>query len=77
MMHSRNLFGLIICVALNFVLIPLYGLKGSAIATLVAYFCAAYLFDAFHKKHEFLFYKSHGLFGYQVLYFRIKKNILG
>ncbi|NBJ33774.1 oligosaccharide flippase family protein [Serratia fonticola] len=55
---TRNIFGLIICFALNYLFIPLYGLSGSAIATLIAYFCAAYLFDAFHKKTRISFFQK-------------------
>ncbi|RLM07275.1 polysaccharide biosynthesis export protein [Gibbsiella quercinecans] len=74
---TRNLFGLIICVALNFILIPLYGLKGSAIATLVAYFCAAYLFDAFHKKTRISFLQKSRSLWIPGALLRIKKNIIG
>jgi len=39
----RNVLGMLVNVALNLLLIPLYGIKGSAFATLVAYLFTAYL----------------------------------
>ncbi|MFS7368580.1 flippase [Serratia proteamaculans] len=73
---TRNLFGLIICVLLNFILIPIYGLKGSAIATLSAYFCAAYLFDAFHKKTRISFIQKSRSLWIPGTLLRIKKNLI-
>ncbi|HZO01037.1 MAG TPA: flippase [Burkholderiales bacterium] len=43
----RTLFGLLVNVALNLALIPRYGAIGAALATLIAQFCAAVLFNAF------------------------------
>lgn len=37
-------------VCLNFILIPKYGLKGTAIATLLAQFIANYMYDFFDKR---------------------------
>lgn len=47
---SRNLAGLLIGVILNYILIPKYGAEGSVYATLIAFGCAGYLFDALSKK---------------------------
>ncbi|NLF44280.1 MAG: flippase, partial [Bacteroidales bacterium] len=45
----RQLFGAIICIFLNFLLIPPMGTIGAAVSTLISYFCASYLFDLFSK----------------------------
>ena len=74
---TRNLFGLAICVVLNFILIPSYGLEGSAIATLTAYFCAAYFFDMFHKKTRISFFQKSRSLWIPGSILRIKKNIIG
>ena len=74
---TRNLFGLIICFMLNFMLIPLYGLNGSAFSTLVAYFCAAYLFDAFHYKTRVSFLQKSRALWIPGALVRIVKNIKG
>lgn len=46
----RTLLGAIINVLANLVLIPKYGIKGAAIATLIAQFSANYLYDFFDPK---------------------------
>ncbi|MGM0512484.1 MAG: flippase [Pseudomonadota bacterium] len=74
---SRNLFGLIICVLLNFILIPLYGTKGSALSTLIAYCCAAYLFDAFNHKTRISFMQKTRSLWLPGALLRIRKNITG
>ncbi len=43
----RNLFGMIMNLALNIILIPKYGIVGAAYASLVSYVMAFYLYDAF------------------------------
>ncbi|NDV42143.1 flippase [Flagellimonas sediminis] len=45
----RGLIGLIVNISLNIVLIPEYGLKGAAIATLISYFMASYGSNIFFK----------------------------
>lgn len=52
----RSLFGAIANVILNLILIPVFGIIGAAISTLVAQIIAAYLFDFFNKKTRKLFY---------------------
>ena len=39
---ARTVIGMILNIALNFILIPLYGLKGSAWATLISYFISVF-----------------------------------
>lgn len=46
----KTLVGMIINVALNLVLIPIYGIVGSAIATLISYTTATFVLS-FHKKY--------------------------
>lgn len=53
---SRNLFGVAINVALNFVLIPRYGALGAAFSTLAAQCCAAFLFDVFNPRTRDVFF---------------------
>lgn len=45
----RTLLGAIFNIALNFLLIPSYGIKGAAIATLIGQFTANYIYDIFDK----------------------------
>ncbi|VTN10245.1 colanic acid exporter [Raoultella terrigena] len=52
---TRNLAGLVIGVILNYILIPKYGAEGSVYATLIAFGCAGYLFDALSKKTRYAF----------------------
>ena len=52
----RTLNGLIINILLNLILIPLYGIEGSAIATVISQITAAYLFDFYSKKTRQIFY---------------------
>ena len=46
----RTLLGAVVNIILNLVLIPKYGIVGAAYATLIAQFCASYLFNVFTKK---------------------------
>ncbi len=60
---QRTLLGAIANVCLNFILIPTYGLKGSAIATLLAQFMANYMYDFFDKRlHNQLRLKTQAIF---------------
>ncbi|MBB4803683.1 O-antigen/teichoic acid export membrane protein [Flavobacterium nitrogenifigens] len=45
----RTLLGAVLNVILNYVLIPIYGICGSAIATLIGQFFANYVYDIFDK----------------------------
>lgn len=47
---TRTLSGLFINIVLNLVLIPIYGLIGAAIATVIAQIMAAFVFDVFSEK---------------------------
>jgi len=51
----RNLFGLVVNVVLNVILIKQYGAMGAALATLVSAFSAYYLFDLLSPKLRFMF----------------------
>jgi O-antigen/teichoic acid export membrane protein len=51
----RTLSGAITNIILNFLLIPIYGIAGAAVATLISYMAAALIFDVFHKKTRRLF----------------------
>jgi O-antigen/teichoic acid export membrane protein len=51
-----SVFGAVLTVALNFILIPFYGYMGSAIATLVCYFSMAILCVLLGQKHFFIPY---------------------
>jgi polysaccharide transporter, PST family len=53
---SRNLFGVVVNVAMNFVLIPRYGALGAAFSTLSAQCCAALLFDVFGQRTRDAFF---------------------
>jgi O-antigen/teichoic acid export membrane protein len=52
----RTFYGMIVNIMLNFILIPLYGTQGAAIATLMAQATAAYLFDIFNKETRKIFF---------------------
>lgn len=51
----RTLSGAIINVILNFVLIPIHGIVGAAIATVISYMVAGFLFDLFNAKTRGMF----------------------
>lgn len=74
---NRNILGLIMGVALNYLLIPIYGAKGSVYATLVAYGCAGYLFDALSSKTRIAFYQKSKSLWLPGALLRVKKSILG
>lgn len=52
----RNLFGLVLNVSLNYFFIPIMGAVGAAIASLIAYAAAFYLFDLFFSVTRGAFY---------------------
>ncbi|QNK08295.1 flippase [Enterobacter sp. JUb54] len=52
---TRNLAGLAIGIILNYMLIPKYGAEGSVYATLIAFGCAGYLFDALSTRTRYAF----------------------
>jgi O-antigen/teichoic acid export membrane protein len=49
LMVARHVLGLTVNVALNFILIPLYGIEGAAYASLLALMLSGYLFDTLAK----------------------------
>ncbi|MCM2447749.1 MULTISPECIES: flippase [Rahnella] len=72
---NRNLIGLLIGIFLNYILIPKYGMDGSVYATLIAYFCAGYLFDVFSHKTRLAFYQKTKSLWLPGAILRIKKTI--
>ncbi|MGL6496508.1 flippase [Aeromonas veronii] len=52
---QRNLFGLSVCAVANWTLIPLYGVTGSAIATVAGLGAAFYFFDLLHPQLRSMF----------------------
>ncbi|MFV4990281.1 flippase [Klebsiella pneumoniae] len=74
---NRNLLGLLIGVALNYLLIPLYGAVGSVYATLIAYSCAGYFFDLLSKKTRIAFYQKTQSLWLPGALLRIRKTIFG
>ena len=54
-MLFRYSLGMLINVVLNLLLIPVYGIEGSAISTLVAYLFAAYICSSLYKDTRLLF----------------------
>lgn len=61
----RTALAVVINIGLNFVLIPIYGIKGAAIATLVCTFFANYLMDWFDRDLKVLLKIKHGaMFGH-------------
>ncbi len=46
----RTLFGMVINVVLNLILIPLYGIYGAAVATLLGQMAANLIYDIFDKQ---------------------------
>lgn len=52
----RTLSGAVINIVLNFVLIPIFGIIGAAVATLISYMVAAFLFDLFNKETRVMFF---------------------
>lgn len=52
----RGLVGFIINIVLNYLLIPIYGVIGAAIATLISQFMALYLFNVTSSKTRPMFY---------------------
>lgn len=55
LIFTRNVIGLSLNVLLNYLLIPVYGIIGSAIATLLTQIVASYLFDLLNRSTRDLF----------------------
>lgn len=63
----RTLLGVVVNISLNLILIPRYGINGSAIATVLSQFMANFIYDIFDAKVRMLFYikvKAFFAFGY-------------
>jgi len=52
---QRSFFGMVINVVLNLLLIPIYGVVGAAVATVVAQFSVGMLFDVIQKETRHMF----------------------
>ncbi|MDG1097681.1 MAG: flippase [Methylophilaceae bacterium] len=52
----RTFYGMVANVALNLLLIPIYGIQGAAMSTLLSYFIAGLMFDLFHEKTRATFF---------------------
>jgi O-antigen/teichoic acid export membrane protein len=64
----RTLLGAFINIILNYMLIPKYGILGSAIGTLLGQFFANYVYDIFDKElHQQLKMKTKSFFPIHVL----------
>ncbi|MGE6767440.1 flippase [Serratia sp. NPDC071084] len=72
---NRNVLGLAIGILLNYLLIPIYGAEGSAYATLIAYGCAAYLFDILSPKTRVAFWQKTRALWIPSAILRIKNTI--
>lgn len=55
---KRNLYGAMLNIVLNYYLIPIFGMLGAALSTLVSFSLAAYVSDIFSKKTRRVFYQK-------------------
>lgn len=55
---KRNLYGAVLNIAFNIILIPQMGLRGAAFATLVSYAISAYFSDVMSTKTRMMFYQK-------------------
>jgi O-antigen/teichoic acid export membrane protein len=70
----RTLIGMVLNVILNFTLIPIYGIVGSAIATLVSYTAVTFSLS-FHKKYYSQFKMMlRSIFGFSFISYLLKKK---
>jgi PST family polysaccharide transporter len=75
---QRAALGAIVNVALNYLLIPLYGAIGSAYATLVAQAVASYLADALDSRTHHIFkMKTRAYLGYWILSLALNRTRKG
>lgn len=51
----RSFSGMLVNISLNTILIPSYGIKGAALATLFSQIVAAYIFDIYSDKTRLMF----------------------
>jgi len=62
----RTVIGAIVNVGLNFILIPIYGVIGAAIATVISQMISSFLSEAFYKKTRISFYMKLNCFGFGI-----------
>ena len=74
---NRNVVGLTLGIILNYLMIPKYGIEGSVYATLIAFFCAGYLFDILSPKTRIVFYQKTRSLWLPGAILRLKKSISG
>lgn len=75
LLFLRTLVGMVLNVALNLVLIPIYGIIGSAIATLISYTVVTFVLS-FHKKYYNQFKMMiKSAFGITLLGYLMKKSV--
>jgi O-antigen/teichoic acid export membrane protein len=67
---KRSIFGVFINIGLNFILIPIYGAIGAAIATLTTLFMIHYIFDFMDKDLQKFYYLKIAC----IVPFKIKKG---
>lgn len=53
---NRHIIGILLNIPLNYFMIPLYGIEGAAIASLISLVVTNYLFDLFTKKTRLIFF---------------------
>lgn len=73
----RNVIGLVFSIALNFLFIPLYGIIGSAISSLITVFAAGYLSHSIIPKYRDVqkYQTNTILFGLKRVIIRISQNL--
>lgn len=69
----RSVFGMITNIFLNFVLIPLYGINGAAIATLISYFLSTFFIAIFKESRAQSIMMFRSLFLVNIFSFTFKK----
>jgi len=55
---KRNLYGAVLNIVLNYYLIPIYGMLGAALSTLLSFSLSAYISDVFSKATRIVFYQK-------------------
>jgi len=68
----RCVIGLILNIILNIILIPIYGINGAAISTLISYIIISYFIDIFFKSSRELFFMKSAAIFLPLRYFRKK-----
>lgn len=71
----RDITGCLVCILLNYLLLPLYGIMAAAFVALASNFAAGYLADAFIPAYRHIFYRQcHTLFLGWTDIIHIKRN---